>query len=112
MGVWPSNWVRALLIEGNKFWFYSLLFSIALGILQFFGDRTNTPAQEAKHGVVLKARQKKRRAIKKKLVADGCDILGPGFVLGWISVNTSASAFASCVSSVIAIGDIWEEMGA
>ena len=36
MGVWPTPWAEACLLEGNRFWFYSLVFSIVWTCLQLY----------------------------------------------------------------------------
>jgi hypothetical protein len=114
MGIWPSDWAKGILIEGNKFWFYALVFSIVLSLYQLFADYASPgiSLKSEKHAALtlLTARTKKRRAIKRKLIGDMCDLLIPSFVLGWIPVGSATAGFASCVSSVISMGDIWEGM--
>lgn len=114
MGLWPSQFARVMLIEGNKFWFYALLFSLGLGLHQLFTDAASPPSGssvggERKNQAEALTARKKRRAVKRKLVADACDLLVPGFVLGWIGVSSAMSAAAGCVSSCISMGDIWDD---
>ena len=53
----------------------------------------------------------KKRKLKRKLVVDVFDLFVPGLVVGWIRTSTAWVGSATVVSSWIALGDIWEEMG-
>lgn len=111
MGVYPSPLAKMLLIEGNKFWFVSLLCSLTLGFLQLFSPLPSSSSKEKRNGKENNTMRAKatRRVVKMKLVADACDLLVPGYVLGWIGVSSSVSAVGGCVSSVISIGDLWKD---
>ncbi len=126
MGIWPAEWAKMLLIEGNKFWFYSLLFSIALGILQLISlssssssplpTETTSPNEKGEKEEMMayeveKKRKKKTDKLKRKLLADCLDLLVPGFVVGWIPISSAVAGLATVGSSWICLGDIWDGMG-
>jgi hypothetical protein len=125
MGIWPAEWAKMLLIEGNKFWFYSLLFSIALGILQLtsLSSSSSSPSptkttssnekgeKEEKIVYELEKNRKKTNKLKRKLVADCLDLLVPGFVVGWIPICSAVAGLATAGSSWIGLGDIWDGIG-
>ncbi|PVH89859.1 hypothetical protein DL98DRAFT_508100 [Cadophora sp. DSE1049] len=128
MGYWPTPLASTCLLEGNKFWFYSLVCSLLWGSLQYLDLRneshevarkvTDEKAEaETSFDLEIKAREDfelKRKAkmdtIKTKLVVDGFDLLSPGFVTGWISTSPSVVGFSSVVSTVLSSKEIWDRL--
>lgn len=128
MGYWQTPLARTCLLEGNRFWFYSLVFSIAWGFLQLLdaGPESRMPPvakdgekviaesssdEEIKTKLeVEEKRKRKMDAIKRKLVIDGFDLLSPGFVTGWINTSASVVGFSSVVSTVLSSKEIWDRL--
>ncbi|KAH7342909.1 peroxisomal biogenesis factor 11 [Rhexocercosporidium sp. MPI-PUGE-AT-0058] len=127
MGYWPTPLAKICLLEGNKFWFYSLVCSMLWGLLQlldvtsesydFTGKLDETGGADASAEGEANARRvfelkRKRKidAIKTKLVIDGFDLLSPGFVTGWIRTSAAVVGFSSVVSTVLSSKDIWDRL--
>jgi hypothetical protein len=114
MGVWPVPWAETCLLEGNKFWFYSLVCSIFLGGLQLYagGGEAKVGNSEKTKGKKqgLKAQQQKLSGIKRRMIVDSFDLFIPGFVTGWIVTTHAFVGFAGAVSTVLSTKDIWDRM--
>jgi hypothetical protein len=114
-------------LEANKFWFYSLVFSILWGVLQLwygdFGDqspkgpsgksfeeikgqRASNPTDKRARGVV----SEERKRVKRRIVSDCFDLLIPGSVVGWISTTSAIVGFATVISTVLSSKDIWDRL--
>jgi hypothetical protein len=113
-------------VEGNKFWFYSLLCSITLHLLTLFTPDYppppphKSPASSPKrfsskkvieHQKALKKKKYERMLMKRRLVADCCDLFVPGLVVGWIDVGILVMGCAGVVSSLLGLWEIWEKLG-
>ncbi|KAH6723997.1 peroxisomal biogenesis factor 11 [Leptodontidium sp. 2 PMI_412] len=119
MGYWPTALAKTCLLEGNKFWFYSLVCSIIWGLLQLVDvsseryvdeDESSSETEvKARHQFELK-RKRRMDAIKTRLVIDGFDLLTPGFVTGWIRTSISVVGFSSVVSTVLSLREIWDRL--
>jgi hypothetical protein len=109
------------MLEANRFWFYSLVFSIILGLLQFFESQEADQAsrksseksndskagdQRASHSV----RSKSVEGVRRRLVSDCFDLLIPGHVTGWISTSIAMVGFATGVSTILSAKDIWDRL--
>jgi len=114
MGAWPVPWAEVCLLEGNKFWFYSLVCSILLGVLQLYAkvgvakDGSNEKPKEKKTNG--QARKKHLVGIKRRIVADSFDLFIPGFVTGWIATTHAFVGLAGAVSTVLSSKDIWDRL--
>jgi hypothetical protein len=114
MGVWPSPWAEACLIEGNKFWFYSLVCSILLGALQLNSARGEVEEQSSvrskgkKNGV--KVQKKDLDGVRRRMIADCFDLFLPGFVTGWLMTTHAFVGFAGAVSTILTLKDIWDKL--
>ena len=107
-------------LEGNKFWFYSLVCSIAWGVWEACGTYGEMEVKEGKEEKVevekrleemKTARKAKRKRIVLKIVSDGFDLFVPGHVTGWISTSPATTGMASVVSTLLSSRAIWEQMG-
>lgn len=112
-----TAWAAEVFLEANKFWFYSIVLSGLLGVVQLWNLKIMPRvSEEKKNGNVEKAEQEmkegkiKRSKITRRLVIDACDIFIPGFVTGWITVSSANVGMASVVSTVLASMDIWERV--
>ncbi|CZS95951.1 uncharacterized protein RAG0_05424 [Rhynchosporium agropyri] len=129
MVYWPTPLARTCMLEGNKFWFYSLICSILGGLLQFVDVAARTHDVKGMDGDEQKSgnessseregkdkqsldldRGKKMDTIKRKLVIDGLDLLSPGFVTGWISTSASVVGFSSVLSTLLSSKEIWDRL--
>ena len=116
IGVWPTPYADTILLEGNRFWFYSLVCSILWGVVQLF-ERHNADGESKKSDEKRPARKstkdaglKSKAGVKRRLVSDCFDLLVPGSVLGWISASTAMVGAASVVSTVLSSKDIWDSL--
>lgn len=119
MGVKPMHNAGNWMLEANRFWFYSLLFSIAGLCLQLFRDGRKpeiTVGKELKAGetearaAALKASAVNIQRTRVQLIADCVDLLVPGHVTGWIPTSTLISGIASVVSTSISLNQIWAKI--
>ncbi|KAH8801627.1 peroxisomal biogenesis factor 11 [Xylogone sp. PMI_703] len=117
MGAWKTTWAARCMIEANKFWFYSLVFSIIRNVLELLKSErpktksTSTAVKEKKGKVsppVVVANKTKQRILLRRIIADACDLLIPGSVTGWIPVSMVISGYATVVSTFLTSIDIWE----
>jgi hypothetical protein len=103
MEIWSTTWAPALLLEGNKFWFYSLLFSLASCLLQLYRLRflSNSPGRsKATSNTLL-------RPLAKQILTDACDLLIPGSITGWARTSPAIVGLATMVSTLLASEEIW-----
>lgn len=133
MGVYKTPWAAWLLLEANRFWFYSLSFSLVLSGLQLWQLLATTSASETamasepenkvkvlrsgkavkvatlEEGIKIRGKERmaKRRAIAKKVMMDVCDLLIPGAMVGWIPVGSVTVGLTTVVGTLLASGDIW-----
>jgi hypothetical protein len=117
MGVYPTPLAEVLMLEANKFWFYSLICSI---ILHLHTLQTYHIAKSTKTVVFsvngqtqpLKASQAERddsvRITRTGLISDSADLLIPGHVTGWIKTSMGVVGIASVVSTVLSGKEIWD----
>lgn len=111
MGVIKSPWAAVVFNEANKFWFYSIILSGILGVVQLW-ELGNMPVKSRKESVtkLQKDWRQRRGKITKRFVIDGCDLFIPGSATGWIAVSSAHVGMASAVSSVLAGMDIWDRV--
>jgi hypothetical protein len=114
MGVWSSPWADLCTLEGNKFWFYSLVCSILLGGLQLFAGHLEVQAETGERAKQQKqsvqAQNRRFSGVKRRIVADGFDLFIPGFVTGWIITTHAFVGFAGVISTVLSSKDIWDRL--
>jgi len=112
MGVWTMPWAQQCMVEANRFWFYSLLFSIVLCVMQLL-EGSRVPAEKESGGNKLKKDEKKslrvrRRIIVSRLLTDGFDLFIPGSITGWIHTSPAFVGFAGMLSTLLASKEIWD----
>jgi len=117
------SWVPWVFVESQKFWFYSICFSILLGIVQLAliymapGQESKSSAEKNMNGKEpIKEKHKIEEAeesveenarVMKKLVTDCCDLFLLGSVTGWLAVSTANAGWLSVVRTIIPATDIW-----
>ncbi len=52
----------------------------------------------------------KNRGVQRKLLADCADILIPGHITGWVSTSSVVVGWATAISSLLGLMEIWERM--
>ncbi|KIW52313.1 hypothetical protein, variant [Exophiala xenobiotica] len=136
MHITHNSWAPTLQIESLKFWFWSLAASALLGLYELFlldfgpAATAQTPMSEKTQQVkvTVKADGKKerstlvettktvpqgpsrasrRQAILKGIVADVCDMLIPGDIVGWMPLGPVPVGIAGSISAVLGGSDIW-----
>jgi hypothetical protein len=114
MGVWSSTWAEACLLEGNKFWFCSLVCSILLGALQLNVGRGKVKGERGEKPKGKKQGAQTQRTylvgIRRRMVADSFDLFIPGFVTGWLVTTHAFVGFAGAVSTILSSKDIWDRL--
>lgn len=100
MEVYSTPWGPRVLLEANKFWFYSLLFSLAGSLLLAFYIPSTSRGSKAKSTV-------KSGVLVKKIVTDACDLLIPGSITGWARTSPAIVGVATVVSTVLGSEEIW-----
>ena len=124
MGVWMTPWAEVCILEGNRFWFYSLVCSMFAGGMKLFlrderrvvgsgrakGEKPVVSKGDEDDGRTLKGEMDDRSSIQRRLVADGFDLLVPGSVTGWIPTSPAVVGFASAISTILSSRDIWNRI--
>ncbi|KAL2430653.1 hypothetical protein ABEF95_012293 [Exophiala dermatitidis] len=132
LSITSYSWGPALQIESLKFWFYSLAVSFVLGIYDLWllsaaesesqpSTSTSTPATEnekATTGAPAPQNTKdasaqlssKRRAIYKQIVQDGCDMLIPASIVGWVQLDPVTVGVAGSISALLGASDAWNRV--
>lgn len=109
------------MLEANRFWFYSLGFSIVLSLMQHFsrGNESNPvvgagkkerSTSEKVSGAGSKAPVIGSRVLVRRLLTDGFDLFIPGHITGWIHTSSAFVGFASVVSTLLASKEIWDRL--
>ncbi|EXJ86130.1 hypothetical protein A1O1_06500 [Capronia coronata CBS 617.96] len=129
LSITSYSWGPALQIEALKFWFYALAVSVVLGIYDLSllasssvstrerkddSPTTRTPNDEKKPTTQSTnppssevQTSAKRRAVCKQIVIDGCDLLIPGAVVGWVPLDPVTVGMAGSISALLGASDVW-----
>jgi len=108
------------MLQANRFWFYALLCSIMINLLILWNippiPRAGTKLvkagvkEEVPDPEEVKKWKKERSQVKRKLISDSADLLIPGHVVGWLPSSLSVVGWASAVSTLIGMGEIWDRI--
>lgn len=105
MEIWSTTWASTLLLEANKFWFYSLLFSLVSCFLQLYRLRfLSAPAGNPRSKAGGNGLP---RPLAKQILTDACDLLIPGSITGWARTSPAIVGLATVVSTLLASEEIW-----
>jgi hypothetical protein len=124
MGITNTTWGPNLQQESNKFWFYALTSSLLLSMYQIFlasamftqptksttTEKVDTSKNEKSSKDVKAQNEAPQRDMSqtyKQFIIDGCDILIPGSVVGWIPADAVTVGVAMSLSSYLSARDIW-----
>jgi hypothetical protein len=105
MEIWSTTWALTLLLEANKFWFYSLTFSLASCFLQLYRLRFVSAA--IGNSGSIPASNTMSRLLAKQILTDACDLLIPGSITGWARTSPAIVGLATVVSTLLASEEIW-----
>ncbi|KAL3417401.1 AoPex11B [Phlyctema vagabunda] len=122
MGIWSTEWAPRLFLEAMKFWFYSLSFSLLLGLAGLY----NLWTEAAPSGVVVVAGDEKedeekrklaekgvrdwnarRQNVSRKMIVDACDMFIPATTVGWMELRPDILGAIMVTSTVLSSVDIW-----
>ncbi|OXV09476.1 hypothetical protein Egran_02763 [Elaphomyces granulatus] len=115
MGIWGTTWGRDILIEANRFWFYSLILSLCCS-LWTLSPRSNISNRRSSsdHSTTEKTQQPDEKEkqpssapVVKQIVVDSFDLLIPGAFVGWIAASPVQVGLATIISTVVTSRDIW-----
>ncbi|KAK2740532.1 hypothetical protein FQN55_008875, partial [Onygenales sp. PD_40] len=137
LNIHPTPWAKQTLLESYKFWFFSMLFSMAGVIYQlaFLPRASSTTAttktssasknsngdeKKASEKENVKEKETDKEAVAvvvtgplmRELVATACDILIPGAALGWMDVSFLTISVAAVLSTVLRAMDKWGKVQA
>ncbi|KAK2871729.1 hypothetical protein FQN49_002885 [Arthroderma sp. PD_2] len=130
LGIQKTTWGERALLESNKFWLYALACSLLSTLWQMFqlhrGANTRTARQTAKNsdskGGMSPSEKKSKlekqtvnnndvtiasQALMKDLVITSCDILIPGYGIGWMPISKLTMGSAAVVSTLLVGRDRW-----
>jgi hypothetical protein len=135
MHITHTSWALPLQIESLKYWFWSLAASALLGLYDLYllesgpAETAETPMsekiQQAKVTVKADGKERstvvettktasqdlsiasRRQAILKGILADGCDMLIPVDICGWMPLGAVPVGIAGSISAVLGGSDVW-----
>jgi peroxisomal biogenesis factor 11 (PEX11) len=119
MGIWGTTWGRDILIEANRFWFYSLILSLCCSLWTLSARSNNSNRRSSSdHPTAEKTQQPQRKSdekekqpssapVVKQIVVDSFDLLIPGAFVGWIAASPVQVGLATIISTVVTARDIW-----
>lgn len=96
-----------------KFWFFSLLLSILVSLLQLRSLQSSPVLEKPgerqlkRKGLTQNERSTRRRALLKKLATDMADIFIPGTITGWMPTSFAGVGWVGVVSTVLSGSDVW-----
>lgn len=116
MGVYSTTWGETYVLEANKFWFLSLMFSISLGWVHYFAmeeeveELLAAKVVQDSHMPSPPPKRESKRPIVRRFIADAFDLFIPGGVTGWLPSHPAWVGFAMVVSTVLSSKDIWDRL--
>lgn len=128
MDVHPTPFAKMCFIEANKLWFYSLVCSILLSLVQIFNSDssavTKAPSEKDDAKSQVKARSKRAKEAEKRIasnekwrrnvraiVTDASDLFLPGVVTGWLVTGPVTLGVATVISTTLSSKDVWDKFG-
>lgn len=123
MGVYRVEWASKVMLEANRFWFYSLACTVLLtlhalwslpsssilevGEEKCFTERTKAGLEKRKAEELAAKNGAKRKKWMKDLIMYGADLFIPGDLTGWIRTEQWFVGSAMVVSTLLASEEIW-----
>ena len=127
MGIWKVEWAGMVMMEANRFWFYSLACAFMLtlhclwnlpplpaavevGKEKSFEERTKAGLEKRKMEELAAKTLARRTRLMKDLVMYGADLFIPGDLTGWIRTEQWWVGSAMAVSTLLASEEVWEKV--
>lgn len=127
MGVWRVEWAGMVMMEANRFWFYSLACAFMLtlhglwnlpsspaavevGKGRSFEERTKAGLEKRKAEELTAKNGERRKRLMKDLVMYGADLFIPGDLTRWIRTEQWWVGSAMAVSTLLASEEVWEKL--
>ncbi|KAL5355812.1 peroxisomal biogenesis factor 11 [Aspergillus floccosus] len=113
MNILLVSWYTPLLMEANKFWFYSICLSLTRAIWELLFLGATAQSQQSRTDEKEKSEKAptspttSSTAILKRMIVDACDLTLPGSFLGWTPVGDLGVGVAMVISTIVASQDIW-----
>ncbi|KAL4787198.1 peroxisomal biogenesis factor 11 [Aspergillus varians] len=126
------EWARPLMIEANKFWFYSLALSIMRVTWELFfpivapsrttssSDKASTPGKDgdgdgdSDSTMQKKTEQQQQQQqsppkwpLIKQIIISGCDLTQPGSFIRWVPATGLQIGLGMVVSTILSGHDVW-----
>ncbi len=116
MNIWQVSWYTPLLVEANKFWFYSICASISRNIYSLYRGRpTVTETQPLPDSARAKS-QGESSAVSnlatvvpflRRTIVNACDLALPASFVGWVILDDLHIGIAMTASTVLVWHDVW-----
>ncbi|CAD6506156.1 BgTH12-07086 [Blumeria graminis f. sp. triticale] len=109
MQIWETVWAKWVIVEGYKFWSFSLVCSISWGVRKlwkFLETRSSGTGKKQKPSQV----KTKILAVSIRIVIDGLDLVTPGMVLGWLPLSANILGLTAAMSTILSLILIWNHI--
>lgn len=115
MGVYAVSWNDQVMDQANTFWLYALAFSIAGGVWTLLvGPTQQAPKKNGKKNEKATPDKATVQAAAstqlKRIVVDGCDLLIPLELLGWMPTGDVVVGSTMVLSTLLTAQDIWAQV--
>jgi hypothetical protein len=131
MSIYSTQYAPRIMLEANRFWFYSLVFSLTLAFYNYThisptttipttekSPSTSSPeeksvpqnepsSQRSSTALLKHGNEKKRKTLLKKATVDAFDLFIPGRITGWLDYGEVGTGVAMMISTLVASSDIW-----
>lgn len=110
MGIWKVAWYAPLLVEANKFWFYSICASIAGNLSALKSLRAALqvrPTGKSEEEAAERSYITTAAPFLRRTIVSACDLTLPGSFLGWIILDDLHVGIAMMVSTLLVWEDVW-----
>ncbi|CAI7654364.1 unnamed protein product [Penicillium glandicola] len=115
MGVYAVPWNDSVMEQANTFWFYALSFSVAGTIWALLVGPAEQPSKKNGKRKNQKTASEKAAPVQstvasaqvKQIVVDGCDLLIPLELLGWMPTGDMVVGSTMVLSTLLTAQEIW-----
>ncbi|KAJ5784151.1 uncharacterized protein N7518_009828 [Penicillium psychrosexuale] len=114
MGVYAVTWNDPVMNQANTFWLYALSFSVAEAIWALLVSPAEQPSKKngkrknrkiASEKTAVKSTVTSARV--KQIVVDGCDLLIPLELLGWMPTGDVVVGSTMVLSTLLTAQEVW-----
>lgn len=120
IGLWVGGpeAVKQMGLDGQRFWFVSLVCGIVGGVVRLMVNEAGGQGEEGGNGDgdrkgkqgSVKSVQKKRKVLRR-VVADVMDLAVPGSAVGWVPLSPGTVGVLMFGSTVLTGLEVWERCG-